>query len=82
MKTRKSVASRGTYEVGLWEPWFACHPVHLVGTARFAWLRRISRRYVFVKGVFKTEYSDMPSMFPVAYGYKNDHNKSGHENGL
>lgn len=81
MTSRKAAGSRGVYEVGLWEPWFACYPVHLYGTARFAWLRQISRRHVFVKGVFKLEYSDTPSMFPVAYEHTNDHN-IGRQNGM
>jgi hypothetical protein len=74
--------SRGTYEVGVWEPWFACYPVHLFGTARIAWLRRISRRHVFVKGRFRLEYSDTPSEFAVAYAHKDDDSFGGHANGL
>jgi hypothetical protein len=54
-------------DVGEWELCFAWHPVRLYGTGRFAWLRTISRRPVFI-GSFrlKTDYSDTPSEVPAA----------------
>jgi hypothetical protein len=53
-------------DVGEWELCFAWHPVRLYGTGRFAWLRKISRRPVFI-GSFrlKTDYTDSPSEVPA-----------------
>ena len=61
----KSVAS-DQLDVGDWELCFAWHPVRLYATGRFVWLRKISKRPVFI-GTYhlKTDYSDVPSNFPL-----------------
>lgn len=60
---------RGKFDVGIWQSWFAWRPVHLYGTARFAWLRRISKRHVLAgRNHLKAEYTDTPADFPHHYG--------------
>ena len=61
----------GKFDVGKWEPWFAWRPVHLYGTVRFAWLRRISKRYILCGRLpLKAEYTDSPAEFPPSYGLR------------
>jgi hypothetical protein len=62
---------RNKFDVGKWEAWFAWHPVHLYGTIRFAWLRRISKRQVLTgRRNLKIEYTDSPDEFPRGYGLR------------
>jgi hypothetical protein len=59
----------GKFDVGKWETWFAWRPVRLLGGARFAWLRRISRRHVITeRNTLKRDYSDVPEDHPLGYG--------------
>jgi hypothetical protein len=62
---------RGKFDCGKWEPWFAWHPVRLIGPVKFAWLRRISRRYVLTEGrQLEMDYSDRPKEYPAEYDKK------------
>jgi hypothetical protein len=59
------------FDDGKWELWFAWYPVHLHGGVKFAWLRRISRRFVLAGPKhMRTEYTDTPSDFPPGYGLR------------
>ena len=52
------------FDVGKWEAWFAWHPAHLCGGAKFAWLRRISRRFMLTGPKhLRTEYTERPVIF-------------------
>jgi hypothetical protein len=62
---------RGKFDVGEWEAWFAWYPVHLFGTKRVAWLRRISRRPVLAeKCHLQYDYSDTPVEHPSGFGLR------------
>jgi hypothetical protein len=57
--------TRGKFDTGVWQPWFAWRPVVLFKCFRVAWLRGISRRRVLTaQNSLVMEYTDTPEKYP------------------
>jgi hypothetical protein len=62
---------RDVHNVSEWQPWFAWRPVRFYSEVRFAWLRRVSRRFVLTAPKhLHPEYTDRPGEFPRGFGLK------------
>jgi hypothetical protein len=63
--------ARNMQDITEWQPWFAWRPVRFYGELRFAWLRRISRRFVLAGSKpSHIEYTDRPGEFPRGFGLR------------